>query len=234
MNIRKLTLLFVLGMLCMGSIGIVSAGSVTVDTTVSEAKINEKVTVPVIMHDADRIQSFTMTIPTSDTIVLNTTTPLDSFGTWSKSEIYTDTGKFIWVTNDPAYGISGKAVTLFYIDVTPASNAKSPIAVTVNVDDIYDLDDTEITANYPVTPGLLEIPNVLTVNTPPAPSITPTSAEVTLTTPTRTGTSPASTTVPRTDVPTEPQTPAATQGPVSVFGILAGLGFAGILGRKFT
>ncbi len=233
MNISKLTLFLVLAILCMGSIGIVSAGDVTVDTTGSQALVGKTITVPVIMHDADRIQSFSMTVPTTvsgGTIVLNTTTPLDTFGTWSKSEMYADTGKFIWVTNDPAYGISGKAVTLFYIDITPASNAESPILITVSVDDIYDLDDTEVTAHYPVTPGSLEISNVPTVNTPPAPSVTPTSPEVTITT---SGTVTSSTTAPAVDATTEAQQPTATQGPVPVFGILAGLGAAVILGRKF-
>ncbi len=185
MNLSKLTLLLVLAILCMGSIGIVSAGSVTVDTTGYEAKINEMVTIPVIMEDANRIQSFTMKVPNTVpgvTIVLNATTPLDSYGIWSKSEVYSDTGKFIWGTSDPAHGLSGTAVTLFYIDVTPSGDAESPIEVTISVDDIYDLDDNEVMANYPVIPGSLEIPKVPTVNTPAYSDVTTTSATITFTT----------------------------------------------------
>ena len=185
MNISKLTLLLVLAILCMGSIGIVSAGDVTVDTTGSQAMIGKTITVPVIMHNADRIQSFTMKVPNSvpgTTIVLKKETPLDSFGTWSKSEVYQDTGKFIWATNDPAYGISGDTVTLFYIDVTPTIEAESPITVVVNVEDIYDLDDTEVTANYPVTSGSLEIAKAPTVNTPTYSEVTTTTAKITFTT----------------------------------------------------
>ena len=139
-----------------------SGSYIAVDTSAYAKGIRagEKVTVPVKAYGAERIQSLAMKGPSiisGVSVVLNTTTPLDTLGSWSKSEVYPDTGKFIWSTNDPSKGLSGNAVTLFYIDITPTNDVESPITLAVNVDDIYNLDDTEITANYPVIPGSLSI-----------------------------------------------------------------------------
>lgn len=229
--------------------GAASAGEFVIDTTGITGTVNEKVTIPVFVENAENMCGFQLTL-TGDTEIADI-----SFNTTQNSAGFVsddDTGVLLWTGYSPFTTISGTK-QVFQIDVTPKKSGDIVLSLDVSVTqtgkDLMTAKDeatpyrggssvlsvsgsSQNPVNPPVNPDNPMINPSVTPNTPTeTPQETP---DVSTETPS--GNTPEIPLIPEDTVPTIPDTPDIPVNPPSspmpLAGILIGLATAVILGRK--
>ena len=149
MKILYVLIITALALICLGSIGISSAAVVTTINSADNIPALQTTTIPVTMTGADGIIFFEARIQTNSSIAriaVNNTQPL--------SGTYLIKDNFVSWLREGTYTINGTA-TLFYLDVTPASNAAGssiPLEFT-----FFDTSDITYKTEFVAVPGKVTV-----------------------------------------------------------------------------
>lgn len=158
----------VLCLLCAAPAG--AEKSISVDVPAVPVSINEPVTVPVTIHDADNILGFLIEVPntipgTVITIAENApVAALPGASALVNSGESADVQKYIWFTS-AAQGISGD-MTLFSLEITATVDSPSSIPLTVSAVEIDNAEFQDVYAEYKVISGTLAVTGAQGQNQP--------------------------------------------------------------------
>lgn len=220
--------------------GAVSAGAFVIDTAGIAGTVNQKITVPVLVQNAENMCGYQLTISgdkAAADITFNSTSVARGFS-------YDDgTGIIIWTgySQNPFQKITGTQ-EVFALDITPKKSGSVSLAVTVSaVQAGENLDNANPVSAYQGSTATLTVSG--SSQEPITPPVTPNTPmetpQETPNVPTETPSdeTPDTPDVPDDIVPTIPVTPeipvAPSSSPIPLIGILAGFGAAVALYRKF-
>ena len=144
--------------------------SITVDVPGVSVSVNEMVTVPVTIHDADNILGFLIEVPNTisgTVITISDNSPVASLpGATAivNSDASADVQKYVWFTSS-SQGISGD-MTLFYLDILATADSPSTLPLTVTAVEIDNDEFQDVYAEYRVISGNLQVSGAQGQNQP--------------------------------------------------------------------